>query len=406
MVIKKAKHGVCAPKGFKAAGVHVGFRQNKRKKDLALIVSELPCTATAVYTRNRVKGACIKVCKDHLKDGTAQAVLCNSGIANTCAPNGVEVASGACELVAKELGLKKKDIIVCSTGVIGEELTIEPFQKGLPKLAKKLSVEGASDAMEAIMTTDNVPKELAISFMIGDKKCKIGAIAKGSGMVNPNMATTLAFLTTDVDISKDMLKQILDNDVIDSFNQISIDGDTSTNDMMSIMANGMAGNKPITKEGKAYNDFSKALAHITHELARMIAKDGEGATKLIECKVKNAPSKGAARKISMSVISSDLVKSALAYADPNWGRILCAAGYADAKFNAENVDVSLISKAGNVVVCKESKTYPFDKDVAIKILEEDEVMVAINLHDGKEEATAFGCDLTTAYVKFNGKYKT
>ncbi|MCQ4635156.1 bifunctional glutamate N-acetyltransferase/amino-acid acetyltransferase ArgJ [Anaerovorax odorimutans] len=399
--------GVCAPKGFKAAGVHCGIRSKDiNKKDLALIVSDEMCAAAAVYTQNKVKGAPIAVTREHLRDGKAKAIVCNSGNANTCAPNGVEIAEKTCELTAKHIGADPADIIVCSTGVIGEELLMEPFEKGMPPLVKALSYEGGTMTAEAIMTTDTVSKECAVEFELDGKICRIGAAAKGSGMINPNMATMLSFITTDAAISAGMLQKALSEDIKDSYNQISVDGDTSTNDTVAIMANGMAGNREIAAEGTAFETFCRALNMVTEVLAKKLAADGEGATKLIECQVKGAPDKQTARILSKSVISSDLLKSAMFGEDANWGRVLCALGYAQADFSADDISVEMGSAKGIVKVCEHSALYPHSEEEAAEILSEKEIQIYVDLNQGKESAAAWGCDLTYDYVKINGDYRS
>lgn len=399
--------GVCAPKGFQAAGVHCGIRsKNTDKKDLALIVSDELCTAAAVYTQNKVKGAPIAVTREHLKDGKAKAVICNSGNANTCAPNGVEIAKKTCDLAAEHIGIKAENIIVCSTGVIGEELIMEPFEKGMKPLVKALSYEGGTLAAEAIMTTDTVSKECAVEFELGGKTCRIGATAKGSGMINPNMATMLSFITTDAAISSSMLQQALSQDIKDSYNQISVDGDTSTNDTVAIMANGLCGNPEIEGDGEAFKQFCEALAMVTKVLAKKLAADGEGATKLIECQVTGAPDKETARSLSKSVISSDLLKSAMFGEDANWGRVLCAIGYAPADFSADDITVEMSSKKGSIKVCEHSALYPHSEEKAAEILSETEIKIEVNLNQGQEQAAAWGCDLTYDYVKINGDYRS
>ncbi|MDR3295308.1 MAG: bifunctional glutamate N-acetyltransferase/amino-acid acetyltransferase ArgJ [Clostridiales Family XIII bacterium] len=406
MNIKYEEKGVCAPKGFKAAGIHVGFRKNKKKRDLALIVSDCMCQVAAVYTKNKVKSAPYLVNREHLKDGKAVAVICNSGNANTCAPNGLEIANATCRLTAGALGIEEKDVIVCSTGVIGEPMCIEPFETGIPKVVKKLTYNGSEAAAHAIMTTDTHVKETAISFTIGSKKCHMGAIAKGSGMINPNMATMLCFITTDVQISSAMLQKALDADILDSFNQISIDGDTSTNDTVAVLANGLAGNKAIAEDGEDFRKFCQALRTVSTQICRGIAKDGEGASKLIECIVSGASDKNAARKVSKSVIRSELVKTAMFGEDANWGRVLCAVGYAEAEFNVDNVDIALASAGGELRVCTCSTAKDFDEELAKKVLAEDEIKILVNLNQGDAEAIAYGCDLTYDYVRINGRYRT
>ena len=410
--------GVCAAQGFHAAGLHAGFKKSK-KKDLALIYSEKLCDAAAAYTTNKVKGATLKVTMDHLADGRAQAIITNSGYANTLAPNGMEIALKTCELTGAALGLKPQDVACCSTGVIGQPPRIEPFEKGVPKLARAVldgaagvagadggRYYGAGHAAEAIMTTDTVKKEAAVEFKLGGKTCRIGGMAKGSGMINPNMATMLVFITTDVGISPPLLRDALKNDINHSFNQISIDGDTSTNDSVVILANGKAKNKRIDSFSADFHTFAAALNMVTVKLAKMLAKDGEGATKLIECRVKNAPTDDLAMKISKTVIQSDLVKTAIFGSDANWGRILCAVGYAPGNFNTDNVDVTLSSQAGQVTVCEASFAVEFDEEAAKRVLGEDEIVILVNLHDGMANAEAFGCDLSYDYVKINGMYRT
>jgi glutamate N-acetyltransferase/amino-acid N-acetyltransferase len=400
------KGGVTAPKGFKASGVHCGIRKNKTKKDLALIVSETKGTAAAVYTQNLVKGAPLTVTKNNISDGYAQAVICNSGNANTCNANGIEIAEGMCALVEKHTGISAKDVIVASTGVIGQPLDLTPISNGMSSLVEGLKSDGSVDAATAIMTTDTTLKECAVSFTIGGKECRMGGIAKGSGMIHPNMATMLVFVTTDVAISPALLQKALSEDILDSFNMISVDGDTSTNDMVSVLANGVAENPTITEENEDYEIFKKALSSITCKLCRMIAKDGEGATKLLECNVFGAKDAVNARIVAKSVICSSLFKAAMFGADANWGRVLCAIGYSGAEVDVMKVDVSFISKAGQVDVCKNGAGIEFSEEVAKKVLTEDEIQINITLGDGCGKASAWGCDLTYDYVKINGDYRT
>ena len=413
--IKYIDSGVCAPNGFYAAGMYAGFKKSKRK-DLSLIYSEKACDTAAAYTTNKVKGATLKVTMNHLADGKAQAVITNSGYANTLAPNGMEIAERTCELTSSALGLDKTDIVVCSTGVIGSPPMIAPFEKNVPVLAKAVldkaaggtggKYYGSGFAAEAIMTTDTVRKEAAVEFELGGRACRIGGMAKGSGMINPNMATMLVFIATDVNISSSLLHAILKNDINYSFNQISIDGDTSTNDTVVIMANGMAKNRRITAASADSRLFAAALNLLTVKLARMLAKDGEGATKLIECRVENAPTDELAMKIAKTVIQSDLVKTAMFGSDANWGRIICAVGYTPGNFSIDNVDVDLSSAEGSVKVCRASNAIEFDEGLAKKVLGEDEIVIKVNLHDGMESSKAFGCDLTYDYVRINGRYRT
>ena len=400
------KGGVCAAKGFKAAGIHCGIRKNKTKKDLALIVSEKRAAAACVYTRNLVKGAPIGVTRAHVADGYAQAIVCNSGIANTCAADGMETANGMCNIAAQALGIAQEDIVVASTGVIGPSLPLTPIRAHIGELAAALSPSGSEDAAEAIMTTDTVKKEAAVSFQADGVECRIGGIAKGSGMIHPNMATMLVFVTTDCAISQEMLQRALSRDVVDSFNMVSIDGDTSTNDMVAVLANGMAENPKITEEGPAYTAFCQALAAVTRSLCRMLAADGEGATKLLDCTVSGAPDIATAKTAAKSVICSSLVKTAMFGADANWGRVLCALGYCGAPLDVNKIDVSFKSAAGEVAVCKNGAGIPFDEDSAKKILSEDDIQILIDLHSGDAGAQAWGCDLTYDYVKINGDYRT
>ncbi|MEE0830762.1 MAG: bifunctional glutamate N-acetyltransferase/amino-acid acetyltransferase ArgJ [Longicatena sp.] len=399
-------NAVCFPKGFKANGIHCGVRKNRTKKDLALIYSETPCSAAAVYTLNKVKGAPINVTKQNLEDGIAQAMLCNSGNANTCNANGIEIAQGMCDLCADSLKINASDIIIASTGVIGEVLSLEPFETHMDQLVAGLSAQNGSEACEAIMTTDTVKKEFVTSFMINDIECRLGIMAKGSGMIHPNMATMLAFVTTDVNISPAMLKQALSEVVQDTFNMVSVDGDTSTNDMLSIMANGAAQNEAITCANEAYQLFKKALYDVCVAASRAMAKDGEGATKLLTAVVTQAPDVKTAKIAAKSVITSSLFKAAMFGKDANWGRILCALGYCEADFDITKVDVTFRSGAGSVAVCKNGAGCGFNENDALTILAEDEIIIAIDLNQGNAQATAWGCDLTYDYVKINGDYRT
>lgn len=400
------KGGVCAPKGFRAGGVHCGIRNNKGKNDLSMIVSDEMCTAAGVYTTNKVKGAPIAVTKKHIKDGHAKAIICNSGNANTCAPNGEDIAFETCRITAAELGADPRDIVVSSTGVIGEEMSIEPFEKGIPELMKKLSYDGSGEAARGIMTTDTIEKETAVTFTAGGKTCIIGGIAKGSGMIHPNMATMLSFITSDAAISSEMLDRVLKEDIKDTYNQISIDGDTSTNDMVVVLANGMAGNEEIRSEGEDYEAFAAAFRKVTAYLSRKLAEDGEGAGKLIVCRVKGAKDAEQARAISKSVVSSNLLKAAIFGEDANWGRVLCAIGYAPGDFAADNIDVSMGSENGKIIVCKGSGYYDHSEEKAAEILSADEIDIDVDMHSGSGSAVAWGCDLTYDYVKINGDYRS
>ena len=398
--------GVCAAKGFKAAGIHCGIRKNPGKKDLALIVSDVPASAAAVYTTNLVKGAPIAVDKKHIADGIIQAVICNSGNANTCNSNGVEIAEGMAELAAKQLGLKTEDIFVSSTGVIGEPLSLEPIKAGISDLAAQLSCNGSLSACEAIMTTDTKAKEIAVEFEIGGKVCRIGGIAKGSGMIHPNMATMLVYITTDAAISSAMLQKALSSDIQGTFNMLSIDGDTSTNDTVLVMANGLAGNAEITSDGKDFDEFMKALNTVNVYLSRCIAADGEGATKLLECKVSGAADIKTAKVVAKSVVCSSLTKAAMFGEDANWGRVLCAIGYSGADVDVCKIDVWFESKAGKIQLCENGAGVSFSEETAAEILHENEIDILVNLNSGACDATAWGCDLTYEYVKINGDYRT
>ncbi len=400
------KGSVTAPKGFKASGIHCGIRKNKTKRDLALIFCEKKCTAAAVYTTNLVKSSPITVTKKNLEDGYAQAVICNSGNANTCNADGIEKAELMCSLAAKELGISAGDIIVGSTGVIGQILPIEPIRDGMAQLAAELSETGSANAAEAIMTTDTVPKEVAVETVIAGKTVRIGGISKGSGMIHPNMATMLCFVTTDAAISADMIRKAVKTAADKTFNMISIDGDTSTNDTLSVMASGLAGNPEITEENEDYAAFLEALTAVCRGLSRMMAKDGEGATKLLTCIVKGAKTEKDAKGVAKSVICSSLLKAAMFGADANWGRVLCAIGYSGCDVDVDKVDVAFASSAGKIEVCRNGAGIEFSEETAKTILIEDEIEILVDLNDGEGEAEAFGCDLTYEYVKINGDYRT
>ena len=398
--------GVCAAKGFKANGIHCGIRKNHTKNDLSLIVSDVPCAAAAVYTTNLVKGAPLLVTKKHLANGTARAVICNSGNANTCNADGEKVAEETCAAVAEALRIDPADVVVASTGVIGQPLNITPIKTGIPALAAGLNAQGSGEAAMGIMTTDTVRKEVAVSFEIGGRKCVLGGIAKGSGMIHPNMATMLVFLTTDAAISPAMLQKALSCDVQKTFNMLSIDGDTSTNDMVTILANGLADNPEITEEGADFNAFMTALNTVTVHLCRMIAGDGEGATKLLECRVTGAPDEKTAKIAAKSVITSSLTKAAMFGADANWGRVICAIGYSGAGVQIDRIDIAFQSPAGKVKVCENGAGLPFSEEKAKQVLLEKEIEILVDLKDGGAAATAWGCDLTYDYVKINGDYRT
>lgn len=404
--MKMIEGGVCAAKGFKANGIHCGIRKNRSKRDLALIFCEKQCSAAAVYTTNLVKGAPLTVTKKHLENGKAQAVICNSGNANTCNANGIEIAEKMSDLLAERLGITANDVVVASTGVIGQPLDIKPIADGIEPLAGGLSENGGEFAAEAIMTTDTVKKEVAVEFELSGKTCRIGGIAKGSGMIHPNMATMLVFITTDASISPEMLRKALSGDIADTFNMISIDGDTSTNDMVTVLASGMAENTEITEQNDDFKIFMKALNTVTVALCRMIAGDGEGATKLLECEVGGAKDKQTAKTVAKSVICSSLLKAAMFGADANWGRVLCAIGYSGADVDVDKIDVAFKSKAGQIEVCKNGSGVDFSEDMAKKILSEKEIEILVYLNSGEQKSTAWGCDLTYDYVKINGDYRT
>jgi len=403
--MKTITGGICAAKGYKAAGIHCGIRKNKSKKDLSLIISEKPASAAAVYTTNLVKGAPLLVTKKHISNGVAQAIICNSGNANTCNSNGIEIAEQTCELVAEALQMDKTDIIVASTGVIGQPLDIAPIKAAIPSLVASLG-DNSDAAAEGIMTTDTTKKEIAVEFELDGKTCRIGGIAKGSGMIHPDMATMLVFITTDCAISPEMLRKALSSDIKDTFNMVSVDGDTSTNDMVTVLANGMAGNIEINSEGDAFNIFMKALNTVTVYLCRAIAGDGEGATKLLECKVHGAAASETAKTVAKSVICSSLTKAAMFGADANWGRVLCAIGYSKANVDVSKIDVAFTSAAGTVAVCKNGAGITFSEELAKTILTEGEITIDVNLNSGSYSSTAWGCDLTYDYVKINGDYRT
>ena len=405
MQITEIEGGVCAPKGFKANGVHCGIRKNKLKKDFALIVSEVRAAAAGVYTQNLVKGAPVTVTRRHLADGYARAIVVNSGNANTCNANGEEIAESMCKMVEKVSGIPSGDVAVASTGVIGQKLDLSPMEEHIGELYSGLGFNSDA-AAEAIMTTDTVKKQIAAEFEAGGVRCRIGGIAKGVGMVCPNMATNLIFITTDVAITPAMLQKALSEDVKSSFNMVSVDGDQSTNDTCCVLANGLAGNAVIDGDGEDFRAFCAALNHCTVKLSKMLAKDGEGATKLVECKVVGAVGVEQARTVCKSVIKSSLVKAAMFGSDANWGRVLCAIGYSGADVDVHKIDVAFISRAGRVDVCKNGYGIDFSEELAKSVLSEDEVTVLIDLRSGESSATAWGCDLTYDYVKINGDYRT
>ena len=407
--MKEIAGGVCAAKGFRAAGLHVGVKtHNENKKDVALIVSDAMCAAAGVFTTNVVKAAPVLVSREHLADGKAQAILCNSGNANACAPRGEENAERMCEAAAKAVGCGSGDVLVASTGVIGQELKVDVIEGGVPVLYGMLErSEAASDAAaHAIMTTDSVKKEAAVALAVGGKTVTLGGIAKGSGMIHPNMGTMLCFITTDCAISPEMLHPALLEAAKVSFNRISVDGDTSTNDSCIILANGLAGNTEITEKNADYAAFLEALKVLCTKLARMMAKDGEGAKHLITCTVEGAASEDSAEVLAKSVISSTLTKAAVFGCDANWGRVLCAMGYSGETFDPDKVDVHFTSAAGDIAVCRQGRGLPFDEDLARKILSEDEVEINIRMGEGAGRCTCWGCDITYEYIKINGDYRT
>ncbi|WP_448901448.1 bifunctional glutamate N-acetyltransferase/amino-acid acetyltransferase ArgJ [Eubacterium sp.] len=406
MNIKFMEGGVTLPKGFTANGIHCGIRKNKDKKDLALIFCEKECDTAAVYTQNLVCGAPITVTRKNISDGKARAVICNSGIANTCNADGIEKAEGMCKIAADALGISSSDVIVASTGVIGQPLDLSFVESGIGELVSGLNKNGSDSTANAIMTTDTVKKEFACEFTLGGKICHIGAISKGSGMIHPNMATMLSFITTDADISAEMLKKSLLEVVKDSFNMLSVDGDTSTNDTVAILASGLCGNERITEENEDFATFTSALAKICEKLVKLMAKDGEGATKLVECVVSGATDTKTAKICAKSIICSSLVKAAMFGADANWGRILCALGYSGTNIDVNKIDVKFRSDGGEIEVCKNGAGIEFSEELAKKILVCDEVYILVDLKSGDCSATAYGCDLTYDYVKINGDYRT
>ena len=407
-MLNQISGGVCAAKGFTAAGVHCGVKAGSSpdKNDLALILSEKECAAAATYTMNRVKAAPLYVTMDHLENGVAWGVVANSGNANACCPQSHENAEAMSVSAAAATGREPGDFVVASTGVIGQTINISAIQAGLPQAAAALSADGSDAAAHAIMTTDTVKKEIAVSLTIGGKEVRLGAIAKGSGMIHPNMGTMLAFITTDCAITHEMLSDALHEVVARTFNRVTVDGDTSTNDMCVVLANGMAGNSLIEWKDQDYETFLAALEEVCRYLSRAIAGDGEGASKLVTCKMHGARSEESAERLAKAVVGSSLVKATMFGADANWGRVLCAMGYSKAPFRPEHVDVSFCSQAGSILVCKQGDGVDFDEDKAKTILTEKEVIIDVDLHEGDESAECWGCDLTYDYVKINGDYRT
>ncbi|MBQ7921486.1 MAG: bifunctional glutamate N-acetyltransferase/amino-acid acetyltransferase ArgJ [Clostridia bacterium] len=408
IVYNEITGGVCAAAGFKAYGMHAGFRKNTSKLDLAMIVADKPCTAAGVYTKNKVFAAPVGVTRGHLANGIAQAVICNSGNANACTPDGYETAEASCKAVSAVTGIPAEDVIVASTGVIGVSLPLQPLTDALPGLYSALEANenGADLAAQAIMTTDTKKKEFALSYEFGGKTIHIGGMCKGSGMIHPNMGTMLGFITTDAAVSSALLDKALHAAIEDSFNMVSVDGDTSTNDMVCVMASGYAGNDEIHSEGDAYAAFAGALHTLCMKMAQAIAADGEGATKFLKCEVTGAATKEDARILSKSVIASSLVKTAMYGADANWGRVICALGYSGVDIDMKTIDISFSSEAGSIDVCKDGGTLLFDEDIAKKILLCDSVTIHCNMHAGEFSATAFGCDLSYEYVRINGDYRS
>ena len=400
--------GVCAAQGFVANGLNAGINPDKKKNDLCLVYSKEPCSAAGVYTLNKVKGAPVIVTRENLKKshGIAHAILANSKNANTCNFDGIEIAEKACKLAADHLGIKPEEVIIGSTGVIGQRLSIQPFEEYMKPLAEGMTADGNDRAAYAIMTTDTVMKQVAVEFKIGDAICRMGGMAKGSGMIHPNMATTLNFLTSDVAITPELIQKALSDVVKVTYNCLSVDGDTSTNDTVTVMANGLAGNKLIDKEGEDYDIFRQALYIVMMNMTRMLAADGEGASKLLECSVTGAPDQDTAIIIAKSVIRSPLLKCAMFGEDANWGRVLCAIGYAEAEFDIDKVDVDFESEFGKIAVCRDGSGVEFSEEIAAKILSAEEIHILVELKQGKAQAKAWGCDLTYDYVKINGDYRS
>lgn len=400
--------GVCAAAGFKANGLNCGYNPDKNKNDLCLVASDVLCNTAGVFTQNKVKGAPVIVCQEHLKAtaGKARAIIANSKNANTCNADGLKKAEAMCDLAGNALDIDSKEVLVASTGVIGQVIKIEPVEEHIEELVEGLSYDGNAKAANAIMTTDTVPKEVAVEFEIGGKVCHLGGMGKGSGMIHPNMATTLNFVTTDVAISSEMLKQALTETVKITYNCLSIDGDQSTNDTLIVMANGLCDNEEITAEGDDYEIFKKALYIVMMNITKMLARDGEGATKMIECTCKGAESLDTAITVAKSVICSPLFKCAMFGEDANWGRILCAIGYADAEFDIDKIDLDISSKTGTLEVCRNGAGVEFSEYFAKEVLKEEEIYININLNQGNVSAKAWGCDLTYDYVKINGDYRS
>jgi len=409
MNIKKIDGGITAPKGFKCAGIHSGLRKNKSKKDLALIVADKDCNAAGTFTTNKVFAAPVGVTKEKLKNGIARAIICNSGNANACTPDGYFTSNAICDAAAEVLSIPSENILIASTGVIGVPLPHQIIVDALPEIKAALAdtAEASNSAAAAIMTTDTRKKEFAYEFTIGEKTARIAGICKGSGMIHPNMATMLGFVTTDAAVSSDMLSKALKSVIRDTFNMVSVDGDTSTNDMVVVLASGEAGNDPVSSENDAgYTEFKAALFELCKTMAMSIAADGEGATKLLECTVSGFSDEDGAKALAKSVICSSLVKAAMFGADANWGRIICALGYSAVPFDTSKVDIYFASKAGEIKVCENGMSYEFDEDIAKEILTKNSIKIIIDMKSGSSSATAWGCDLSYEYVRINGDYRS
>ncbi len=408
MNICEINGGITAAAGFKAAGMHCGLRKNKNKYDLAVIIADKVCDAAGVFTTNKVYAAPVGVTRAHLENGKAQAAICNSGNANTCNSDGYDKAEAECRAMAEALGISADDVIVCSTGVIGVPLPLEPIIGGIPVITENATSDasGSEAAALAIMTTDTKKKEFAFEYEYEGEKIHLGGICKGSGMIRPNMATMIGFITTDANIESGLLRKALRAAITDSFNMVSVDRDTSTNDTVTIMASGCATEKRITEENGAYNAFCEALFTLCVRMAKAIAADGEGATKLLECNVVNFADKDGARRLAKSVIESCLVKAAMFGADANWGRILCALGYAGVDIDTDKIDVSFRSSAGSILVCRNGRGVDFSEEKAKEILIRRHIFIDVDMNSGEESATAWGCDLSYEYVRINGDYRS
>jgi glutamate N-acetyltransferase/amino-acid N-acetyltransferase len=407
--VKEITGGVCAAKGFLAGGVRCGIKESSRKKDLALIYSHKLCTAAAVFTTNKVKAASVRVSQENIAGGQLRAIIANSGNANACTGQaGMDAARRMAHLVADAFLINPTEVAVASTGVIGVPLPIDVIEKNIDALKASLrdNEQGHDAALEAIMTTDTRKKEIAVEVEIGGKPVHIGAMTKGSGMIHPNMATMLAFITTDACLLPSALDSSLCSAVKRSFNRLTVDGDTSTNDMVLVMANGEAGNAPIIEGSADYEIFASALEYVCTALTRKMARDGEGATKLVTVTVAGASCEEKAEALAKSVASSSLVKAACFGADANWGRVLCAMGYAGVELEPEKVNVSFSSAAGEIEVCRNGGSFPFSEERAKIILSEEEIEILIDVQEGDSKASVWGCDLTYDYVKINGDYRS